>query len=586
METTFLLTLMVIAMVLFSLETVSVDLVALGMIVALLLSGILTPSEALSGFSNEAIIVLAGLFVLTAALRVTGAIDPLGRWATRVASHRPWRAVPLLLAVTILVSGFMNNTTCTALFLPVGLALARSTSTAGSRVLMPLAFASILGGTITVMGTSTNVIVRGLMPQYGLSPLGMFELAPVALPIALLGWLYLLIARRLLPERSPEGVADRYPLREYLTEVVVLERSPLIGRTLAQADLGRVLELNLLAIIRDGEPVVPQPHDVLNAGDVLVVEGSVEALESVSRIRGLRIRPTQQWAEGALEASSIHLVEALILPRSELEGRTLKEAGFRQRYRANVIAVNRHSEVLVEKLKKIRLRIGDVLLIEGGPSAAERLATQKGLLVLDARPASKRSRRVALFALAVFAAVIVLAALSPIGLAGAILAGCLVLLLSRCLTPAEAYAAVDWRMLVLIAGMMAYGAAMEKTGTSALLAGWVLDLIGSLGVRGVLAGFYLLTLALTQPMSNQAAALVVFPVAMDAAVGLGLDPRAMAVTIALAASSSFLTPLEPSSLLVYGPGGYRFRDYPRLGAGLTLLAFLITLLLVPLLWPS
>lgn len=586
MEIAILLVLVVAAMVLFSLETVSVDIVALGMIVALLATGILTPREALAGFGNEAIVVLGGLFVLTAGLRISGAIDPLGRWASRRAGRAPAGTVPILLTLTVLVSGFMNNTTCTALFLPIGLAVAQSTGTSPSRVLMPLAFASILGGSLTVMGTSTNVIVRGLLPEYGQAPLAMFELAPVALPIAAVGWVYLLLARRLLPERGTTAFDARHPLREYLTEVIVLERSPLIGRTVTEADLGRRFDLSLLAIVRQGEPVVAQPHDVLAAGDVLVVEGSVEALESVSRSRGLRIRASKGALDDAVGASKIHLVEAVILPRSELEGRTLKEAGFRQRYRANVIAVNRHAGVLVEKLKQVRLRVGDLLLIEGGPSAAARLASQKGLLVLGTRPTSTQPPRVATIAAVTFAAVVVLAAVGPLGLAPAVLAGCLVLLVTRCLTPAEAYAAVDWRLLVLIAGMMAYGVAMEKTGAAALLAEWTVELFGAAGPRTALAGFYLLTLALTQPMSNQAAALVVFPVAMQAAESLGLDPRAMAVTVALAASSSFLTPLEPSSLLVYGPGGYRFRDFPRLGAGLTVIAFVMTLWLVPLIWSS
>lgn len=579
----FVLGLLVVAGILLSLESISVDIVALGILVALLVGGVLTPREALAGFGNEALVVLGGLFVLTAALKAAGAVEELGRCLEGLTRTRTRLAIPLLLVLVTVVSAFINNTTCTALFLPVAIAAAAKASLPSSRVLMPVAFASILGGTITVVGTSTNVIVRGLLPQYGQRPLGMFELAPVALPIALLGLAYLALARRLLPDRGGNQIDRRYPLLEYLTDVEILAASPLSGKTVREADLRRLYDLNLIAVMRDGAARDAEPHDILAVGDVLVVEGRPEALARVSERQGLRLRARP--ADGAAWAApGVRLVEAAVLPRSELVGRTLQEVGFRQRYGANVVALNRHGDAVMERIGRIRLRVGDLLLIVGGPETPDNLASRTGLQVLADRPAP-RSRRAAIAVAAVFAGVIALGSSGMLDLPTAVLAGCLAMLASRVLSPQEAYAAVEWRLLVLVAGMLAFGAALDKSGTASLVAGIVADATGELGPRAVLAGFYLLTLLLTQPMSNQAAALVVLPLAMRVAPDVGVDPRAMAITVALAASSSFLTPFEPSCMLVYGPGGYRFADFPRLGAGLTLLAMVITLSMVPWVWP-
>ncbi len=587
MEATLVLGLLAIAAVLFCLERVPVDVVALGLLVTLLVSGVLTPAEALAGFSSEAVIVIGGIFVLTAGLKASGVLEALGRWAQRLGGGSPRRSLALLLIVVAVVSAFMNNTTTTAAFLPVGVALARAAGMAPGRVLMPIAFASILGGSVTLIGTSTNVIVSGLLPQFEEPPLGMFELAPVALPIALAGLVYLIfLGDRLLPARE-EGVdlEQSYHIRDYLSEVVVERRSPLVGKSVAEAGFGKAWDLNLLAIVRAGEPSLPGPQDRLKAGDHLLVEGPLEVLVGLGETRGLAIREAKREDyTRALRGQSRRLVEAVVLPRSDLIGRSLKELHFRQRFGAGVVALKRHGEALLERVGRIRIRVGDVLLILGEQAAVDRVLAEGGLLVLSHRPTPERGLRSLLTAPITFGLVVLLATSGLVSLPAAVLLGCLVLAGTRTLTPQEAYAAIDWRMLVLIAGMMGYATALAKTGGAELLAHAVLGATGNLGPLALLAAFYLLTVALTQPMSNQSAALVVLPLALGVAAEAGIDPRTMAVTVALAASSSFLTPLEPSCLLVYGPGRYRFFDFPRLGLGLTLMALLLTLLLVPILW--
>lgn len=583
MQVGLVLVLLLAALVLLSLERLPVDVVAVGLLVTLLLSGVLTPQEALSGFGNEAVVVLAGVFVLSAALRNTGAIDALGRWLECHAEDGARAATGRLLVVTTAVSGFLNNTSCTAVFVPTALGLSRRMAISSSQILMPLAFASILGGTLTAIGTSTNLIVRGLMPQYGMEPLGLFELLPVALPTALSGLLYLwLAAPRLLPQQNKEPLADRYPLRDYLSEVVIPPGSRLSGATVRDADLGKRFDLTLLAILRGKNHHPPTPHEELAIGDALLVEGRLEALLAAQRQGDIEIVD----GEAAAGAQNLELVEVLVLPRSDLVGRTLAEAFFRQRVGASVVALHRQGHTHTQRLSRLRLAVGDILILQAGKEAAERVSSLRGLTHLGSRPLRRPPRGARAVAAVTFASVIVAAASGGLELSTAMLLGSLIVVASRCLTPEEAYRAIEWRIIVLVVGMMAYGTAMEQTGAAAFVADSLSGLVGHLGPRACLAGLYVATLVLTQPMSNQAAALVVFPLAMKLAAECGLNLRAASVTVALAASSSFLTPLEPSCLLVYGPGGYRFIDFPRLGAGLSLLCFLIALVLVPVFWPS
>ncbi len=575
------------AIVLFAIERLPVDVVALAILAVLLVTGVLSPKAAFSGFSSDAVIAIGGLFVLTTAFRRTGAVDRLGAWVRRRAGDDPRRALLLLLPLVALFSAFMNNTTCTAVFLPFTLALARHAKVAPSKLLMPVAFASILGGSLTLVGTSTNVIVAELLPTYGQPELGMFELLPVALPVALAGLVYLVLASdRLLPERGGGPVEESYSLHEYLTELDLPAGSPLVGETVAGADLRGRWGLNLVAVARGEAALDPEPELALAAGDMLVLEGPAEAVWALRRESALADHRGPDSLEAALEGRELRLAEVVVPPRSDAVGRTLAEVDFRRRFRANVIAIARSGELETARLADTRLRAGDLLLVVAPVDEIEGLGTRPGLLLVSGGGLAAAPSGSPWIAGGILALTVVLAALQALPLAAAVLLGCLLVFLTRSLTPQEAYAAIDWRLLVLVAGMIGLGLALQETGAAALLAARIVDLAGGAGPVALLAGFYGLTLLLTQPMSNQAAALVVLPLAMQVAAETGFDPRAMAVAVALAASSSFLTPLEPSCLLVYGPGRYRFLDFPRLGLGLTAVAFLLALVLVPRFWPA
>lgn len=582
----FVLAVLAVAAVLFCLERVPVDAVALGVLVVLLLAGVITPDQALAGFASEAVVVIGGLFILTAGLKRSGVLEWLGQRLQGIGARRPRLAVALLLGAVASASAFMNNTTTTAVFLPVALSFSRSLGLPPGRLLMPLAFASILGGSVTLIGTSTNVLTSGLLMQQGLPGLGLFELAPVALPIAGLGLLYLMVAPRwLLRDVPAEERTDDYGLRNYLTELVVREGSPLVGLSLRESNFGRRWGVQVVGrVLADGNLAPPSTARRLAAGDHLLAHGRLDALERLTAEADVVIHrgPGSEEVERETRGLATQLIEVLVLPWSDVVGRSLEEVGFRQRFSASAIAVNRHGQRLLGKVGRISLAAGDVLLLYG-EAAAERFLTQRGMLVLGRR--LRGAGLSALLAPAIFALVIALNVTGVVGLAGSVLLGCLLLIVARCLTPQEAYAAVEWRVLVLVAGMMAAASALESSGAVEMIAAGAMRHAGGLGPLGILAAFYVLTLILTQPMSNQTAALVVLPVAFGVAAQAGIEPRAVAVTISLAASCSFLTPLEPSCLLVYGPGGYRFLDFPKLGLALTLLAFVLTLLLVPRVWP-
>jgi di/tricarboxylate transporter len=579
------LALLAAAVVVFSFEWLPVDVTTLLLLVVLVLSGTLTFAEAFAGFASEIIIILASIFVLTGALMKTGVVDALGGLIHRVAGGRRRRILVCVMAVTSTVSAFINNTTTTAVALPAVLGVCRRSKVSPSQVLIPLAFASILGGTCTLIGTSTNVAASGYLLETGLAPFTLFEFLPVGLLMAAAGTGFLfLFAHRLLPDHREGSYTEEYEIKEYLSEIVVPPGSPLAGKAIRDAGLA-ALDLTVLSILRGGVRLYPDPDRRLAEGDLLIVQASREGLLKVKETAGVEIRPDLKLGDQDLIGDALKIVEAILMPQSALIGRTIKELDFRVRFGVTVLAIYRRGHALARKLTELPLEVGDVLLLQGRAESFKAIASGRDLWVLQETEHVPARRRKGLYVAGLFVAAIAAAGLDLIPLPIAFLAAALGVLLLRLITPEEAYGAVDWRLLVLIAGMTAFGGAMQKTGAAEYLAGLVVDLAAPLGIYVVMAGFVLLTMLLTQPMSNAAAALVVLPVALSAAARLDVDPRSFAVLVTLAASLSFITPFEPSCLLVYGPGRYRFADFVRAGAPLTLIALVLLLLLVPVFWP-
>src|SRR5215213_1551008 len=583
------LALLIVALVLFSLERIPIEIVAMLLVMALVLTNTLTATEAFAGFGNDIVITIAGLFILTGGLAKTGVIDLVGRRLHRAAGDSEFRMTALIMFAAAFCAAVMKNTTTTAMFLPLVMGIDARKNMSPSKLLMPLAFGAILGGTCTFIGPSTNLAVSGALPRYGIQPFTMFELTRVGVVIVGIGMLYmLLLGLRLLPRRkSNESLTEQYHVRQYITEVIVLDTSPLIGKSLAEARMGDELDLTVLGILRTEQQfrIAPNPEEKIQADDLLLVQGRAEDILKVKAEVGIEIKADFELNDSVLESKETELFEAMVPRGSDFIGRTLKRLDFRRRHGAVVLAINRHGIDLLSKLSRVRLRFGDVLLLQGRREQVEALAADRQILLLEEVSQKNPRTEKQKWALLAFGIFLFFSLTHLVPLPIAVLFGVMVLLATRSVRMSEVYEMIDWRLLILIACMMSFGTAMEKTGADQYLADWIVRGTGHYGPLAVLAGFFLMTVALTQPMSNQAAALVMLPISVKTALALGLNPRTFAVTVTYAASCSFLTPLEPACVLVYTPGRYRFVDFLKVGSLLTIAVFAIVIWLVPVFWP-
>ena len=619
-EIAIVLGLLLAAVGLFATRALPVDLVTIFLLLALVLTGILEPTEAFAGFSSQIIIILGSIFVINGALLEGRVLDLVSAWLLRVAGGSVNKLQFTTMSVVGGLSGFMNNTAVTSLFIGPTMSIAHKLKTSPSKLLMPVCFASILGGTCTLIGTSTNVAVSGEIAkqhqadlakwvdnggtdlngdgttdaadylQYAeaknlkiYKPLGLFEITPVGLVIMGVGIAYLMLfGRRLLPDYPDESLTEEFNIREYLSEIVVMPGSRLIGQRVFESSLAE-MEFRIVKILRKKRSFVPNTRSVIEEGDLLLVSGSVEDLMAVKDASGIEIHAETKLEDEALQTDDVKIAELLITPKSTLIRRSLKEANFRQRFGLAVLAIYRHGQSLGRKLGVIRLRAGDLLLVQGSEERLLSLEHDTNLLRLDATEAPSADRRQKGFrALAFFVVAVIAGGLGLAPLPICFLSAAALTVATRCITMQKVYEVIDWRVLIVIGGMTAFGAAMRESGT----AEWLAVVIQSISEnpRTVLAGFILVTMLLTQTMSNAAAALVVLPVALQTADTLGVSGQTFAIAVMLGASSSFIAPFEPACILVSGPGKYRFTDYLKAGLGLTLIMGFLVWLMVPLVW--
>jgi di/tricarboxylate transporter len=548
----------------------------LGAVVALLVAGVIDAQAAFSGFSNPAPITVAALYVLARAVEDSGALRPIVHAALGGAGGDTRRLLRLCIP-SAAASAFLNNTPIVAMLIRPVSEWAERRGVPVSRYLMPLSFSVILGGVVTTIGTSTNLVVSGLLQNSGHAPLGLFEITHVGLPVAIVGVLVVaLTARRVLPDRQSPRLGIDEQGRDFVVRMVVETGGPLAGRTVEEAGLRHLEGVFLVEIERDGEPIAPvAPTTVLREADHLLFVGQARLILDLQHIEGLDSAERAHMA--GVDAPSRHVVEVVIGRESPLLGQTPKEAGFRERYQAAIIAIHREGQPLVAKLGQVRLRTGDTLLLLSDPGFRERWRGRPDFLVInpldgDAEEAPVQTGR---------ALWVGLVALGVVGLAGSgalpilhasLIAACL-LVATRALTARAARDSVEIDVLIVIAASFGIGAAIEQSGLAAALGGGIVEAFSGYGWRFVLLGVVLATVALTEFISNNAAAALMFPIAMATAQQLGADPRAFAIAVAVSASSSFLTPIGyQTNTMVYGPGGYRFGDYVRLGLPLTIAA--------------
>jgi di/tricarboxylate transporter len=576
------------AVAMFAWDRVPADVIALGVMLALITTGLLTPSKAFAGFGSDAVMMILGLLIMTAGLVNTGVVDWAGRKVFDFAGRNEAIFLPVIMVAVAFVSAFMSNTAATAFFVPLVLGYAIKTASSPSKYLLPLAFASILTSSVTLISTSTNVVVSDLLTRYQQPPIGMFEMAPVGIPIAIVGLLYVyFIGQRLIPERGDQKPAEKIGDRTYQGDVLVTKDGPLAGKTLAQAKIGDEAGLSVVKVLRGGETLRGEKKLAnleLEAGDELIIEGLRAALLKIKDIPGLDFKADVHLADPEDDDKEITIVEGVLLPRSPLIGRSLRGLEFKERYGLQVLALHRAGRV-PKTISTARLRMGDVLLLQGAPENVKRLEQGNLFNIFGGVEAGRLNLASAPLAVAIFAAFIAAVTLGFVSLPVGALAGAFLMLLTRCIAADEAYRQVEWKALILIGALLSLGAGMESSGAGKYLATQLIGVVGTDGPYMLLTCFFLLTVLLTQPMSNQAAAVVVLPIAVQTAVQLGSDPRPFAMMVAVAASCSYLTPLEPSCLMVYGPGKYQFFDFFKVGLPLTVLIYALAIVLVPLVWP-
>jgi len=583
------LTIIVVALVLFATEKLRVDLVALSVLLFVGLLRLIEPEEIFDGFANPAVITVWAVYIVSGGLFRTGVADAMGRGILRLAGDREPRLIATIMVTCGVISAFMNNVGATAMLMPALVGISRRTKIAISKLLMPLSFSSLLGGKMTLIGTPANILAMGILADRGLSTLGFFEFAPMGIVVLATGVVYMvLIGRHLLPVREgAQGRQDIYRLRQYVTEARILNTSPLAGKTLLESGLGRDYDLTVLAIERDGVSEAQLGRETLiQAGDLLTVEGAADDLMAAREALGITIEAERKLDIDRLEAGNVQLIEATLAPRSHLVDHTLREVRFRDRYGFTALAIWRHGEALTEKLRDVPLQFGDALLLQGPSHRVRELQEGTDFLVLEPLQVEQLRRKkapIAVFALVLAIGMVVFANFH-ISMA-MVIAGVL-MILTGCLSMEEAHESIDWRTVFLVAGMLPLGMAMEATGTAQYVADIMLDALGEYGPVALLAGTYLLAALITQAMSNAAAMVLIVPIAVDTALGLGANHITFTMAVVIGAATSFLSPVgHKANVLVFGPGGYRFFDYARVGALLTVVLLIVSMIFLPLIWP-
>lgn len=578
-------------------ERLSADLVALLVVVTLGMTGVLTPSETFSGFSQSAVITILAIFILAEGLRRAGVADRVGGLISRLAGQSERRMIVVVMLAGSLLSLVMNNIASAAVLLPAVTAAGRRARVSPARLLMPLAFSTLLGGMATLL-TTANIVASSLLKDHGLPGYRLLDFAPLGLPLVACGTAYVaLLGRRWLPTHAPQDrlrvspsgdLVEIYHLGSRLFRARVPPGSYLIGRPLADSTLRETYKVSLVAVERDGRIVQSPPPDMeLAEGDVLHFQGDLEDFRRRDVEPYLVILPERSWREADLESRDTVVVEAILAPRSSLVGRTLREARFRHRYGMTALAVWRGDQPILAELGDRRLAFGDALLLQGPRERLALLSDEPDLIVLT-REEDLAPRRPGKHwqAVAILAAALGVAVATPLPIGEVMLGGALAMVLSGILSMEEAYKAIEWRTVFLVAGMLPLGIALTKSGAAALLAGGLVHTIGDLGPLALLAGLFVVTTLLVQAMNGPAVAAVMVPIAITVAGEAGVDPRSLVMGVALATSMAFLTPLgHPVNLLVMGSGGYGFRDYWRMGWPLALLAFAVVMLLLPWVWP-
>ena len=581
---------LVLAMFLLITEKLPVDVTSIGIVVVLALSGILTPSEAIAGFASPAVITVGAMFLISKGMIRTGAVGFISQKVMEYSRGKPNLAIFLILFIVGAASAFINNTPVVVLFIPIILGLSCELDFSPSKFLIPVSYASILAGTCTLIGTSTNIIISDLSAMSGFGSLGMFELSPLGLPIALLGIFFLILAApKLMPSmQNPVCELKNKERRRYLAEFHVPRESPLVGEDPASFFSKKYPDMNVLELIRYSHVFYPDRDRVeIAPDDLLLVKGSANDLVEILHDDVVDLPMAEEDINFAAEQKESLIVELIIPPQSRLLGERLVSSRLRRDPDIHIIAIKRRELHYAEpKVKDVRLKIGDILLVRLPQSSVDRLRGETDFIIVEDVHHEIVHKRLARRAFLIFGAMIVAASTGMADILVCALAAAFLMVLTGCLQLRDAYRAIDGRVLLIIIATIALSAALEKTGASELYARTFLSLFSGARPVFVLSGLMLLTSISTHVLSNNATAILLLPIAISAAQGLGVDPKPFIIAVCFGASACFATPIGyQTNLLVYGPGGYRFSDYLKVGMPLNLLVWIMGSLFIPLIWP-
>ncbi|MDH3493273.1 MAG: SLC13 family permease [Acidobacteriota bacterium] len=578
------------AVVLFTTEKLSVDVIAVVIMSILLVTRVITPDQGISGFSNKATITVAAMFIISAALFRTGAVSYLGKLTSKIFVRNYWLGLISIAVFVGFFSAFINNTPVVAIFIPILLGVAKDIKASPSKLLMPMSFASMFGGICTLIGTSTNILVSSIAEESGEPAFSMFEIAPIGLVLFVIGMVYMLtIGIRMIPDRRSEGdLIESFNLQEYITEVVLLENASSVGSMIKEAPIVRDIDLTIIEVIRGKQAFsVPSPEMVLEAGDVLRIRCDLEKLKQIMAREGVQLKPRFKWSDKDVQSEDTKLVEAVVALNSYFINKDLKELQFRENFGATVLALRHRGRLMRDKLSETKLDAGDALLLEVKTDRFNQLRQNPSFVIISEIEQEIFRKSKLIPALLIVFGVVLTATLGIFEIVVSSIIGAILLVLVGCIRMEEAYKAIEWRIVILLAGVLTLGVALETTGAARLMSSQLVQIVGPWGGPiALVSAFFLMTSLLTGVMSNNATAALLAPIAIATANSLEVNPRPFLIAVMVAASASFMTPVGyQTNTLIYGPGQYRFADFLKIGTPLNIIVWIAATILIPYFWP-
>ena len=588
-EIAFVLILLVVATYLFVTDHVTYDVTAVIVMVSLLVSGILTPQEGLSGFSNAATVTVAAMFILSAGIRRTGILNSAGDFFSSRMQQNFNLWLLLLLLFIGFVSAFINNTAAVAIFIPVMMSISTKVDVSPSKLLMPLSFAGMFGGVCTLIGTSTNILVSSIAVERGLDAIGMFEFTSMGLIFLASGLLFLfMFGIKMIPERrAQEDLTKDFEMQNFLTDIIINSNSELVDKVLDKKELTEELDLDVIRIFRDDMDSSAQRNKVkTQTGDIIRIRGSKDEIKKLVTREDISLKPPREWADVDLQHGQDALVEVVVAPETGLVGTNLKDYSFYGKFGAVPLAIRHEGSIKHNDLSEFQLSSGDTLLLSMDSERLNEIESDPSVvMVTDPDIMSERENKTPI-ALTIVAGVVLTAALGVTSIVVSAIAGVVLMILTGCLKTSEAYEAVNWKVIMLLAGVLPLGTAMDKTGTAELLANLMISGLADLGPTVLMSGFFIITLVITAVMSNNASAALLAPIAIESASTMGVQPEPFLYAVTFAASLSLITPFGyQTNTMIYGPGQYKVSDFFKVGLLLNILFWILATIFIPLIWP-